>query len=97
MSPIDDRMVRVLPQGIVAVILIFMICMCVVSQMLGAPVTLLDVLTSDAPVESFSEDFSIPPMTPEPSTPIRFSFHAESHPSVHHQIFSTSVFHPPQG
>ena len=97
MNQIHKRAVRMVPQGIAAVILVFVICMCVVSQMLGAPVTLLGVLTSDTPAESLSEDFSIPPITPEPDVPNHFSLYAEAHPSVHLPIFSTSVFHPPQG
>ncbi len=84
-------------EGTAAAVLIVFICMCVVSQMLGAPVTLLGLLMSDTPVESLSEDFSIPPITLEPGTPSRSSSHAEFQLSVHLPIFSTSVFHPPQG
>ena len=94
---IDGKAVRVLPQGIAAVIVVFSICLCVLLQMLGAPVTLLGVLISDVPAESLSEDFSIPPIPPEPDTPGQFSFYAEFQPSVHLLILSTSVFHPPQG
>ncbi len=77
-------------------VLILFVCICVVSQMLGAPVTLIDLFTSDTPAESLSEDFSIPPITPKPGTPSRFSFHVAFEPSFHISIFSTSVFHPPQ-
>ncbi len=97
MNRIDGNAVRVLPQGIAAVIVVFIICLCVLFQMLGAPVTLLGVLISDAPAESHSEDFSIPPIAPEPDTPGQFSFYAEFQPSIHLPIFSTAVFHPPQG
>ncbi len=76
--------------------MVLIVCICVVSQMLGAPVTLLGLLTSDTPAESFSEDFSLP-MTTEPGTPSPSSLHAEFQPSFHLPIFSTSVFHPPQG
>jgi hypothetical protein len=65
--------------------------------MLGAPITLLGLLASDTPAESLSEDFSIPPITPEPGAPSRSSFYAEFNPSPHLPIFSTAVFHPPQG
>jgi hypothetical protein len=65
--------------------------------MLGAPVTLLGLLMSDAPVESLSEDFSIPPITPELGKTNCSSVHAEIQSSPHLSIFSTAVFHPPLG
>ena len=77
--------------------LIFLVCVCVLSQILGAPVTLLSLLTSDTPVELLSEDFSILPITPIPAAPISSMFHAEFEPSFQIPIFLTSVFHPPQG
>ncbi len=88
---------RFLPRGPAATILLLFVCLCVVSQMLGAPFTLLGLLMSDTPTESLSEDFSIPPITPEPGTPSRFSFHAELQPSLQLAVFPTAVFHPPQG
>lgn len=97
MSPNDGSAVRVSSQGIAAVSVVFIVCLCVLFQMLGAPVTLLGVLISDTPAESLSEDFSIPPIAPEPDTPGGFSLYTEFQPSVHLPIFSTAVFHPPQG
>ena len=47
-------------------LLVILLCICVLSQMLGTPVTLVGLLTSSIPAESVSEDFSIPPITPEP-------------------------------
>lgn len=72
------------------------LCLCVFMQMLGAPVTLLGLLTSDTPVESFSEDFSILPIMPEPAVSGRLGVYAECQPSLHFPIFSSAVFHPPQ-
>ncbi len=86
-----------LPTGIGAITLILIVCLCVVSQMLGAPVTLLGLLTQDTPVESLSEDFSIPPSTPELGSLNRSRFTAESQSLRRIQVFSTAVFHPPQG
>lgn len=97
MSQTNSRTVRMVPQGLAAVILVFVICLCVISQMLGAPVTLLGVLISDAPVESLSEDFSIPPIPPKPGTPSYSNSYTEVHSPVHLPIFSTAVFHPPLG
>ena len=65
--------------------------------MLGAPVTLIGLLASDTPAESFSEDFSILPIIPKPGAPSRSSFYAEFLPSLYLPIISTTVFRPPQG
>lgn len=96
MSHISNSTIRLFPSCTGSVILILLVCLCVVFQMLGVPVTLLGLLMSDAPVESFSEDFSIPPNTLEPSTPIRSHFTVESPYPRHLPGFSTLVFHPPQ-
>ena len=96
MLSIDRDGLHSLPKEGISVVLIFFVCICVVSQMLGAPVTLIDLFTSETPAESLSEDFSIPPITPKPGAPSRFSFHVAFEPSFHIPIFSTSVFHPPQ-
>jgi len=72
------------------------LCVCVASQMLGMPVTLISLLASDMPVESVSEDFSLPPVLPRLATPDTRGTQVEFHPSLHLPIFTTSVFHPPQ-
>ena len=87
---------RFLPKGTASAVLIVFVCICVVLQMLGAPVTLLGLLTQDTPRESLSEDFSIPPSTPEPSISNHSRFNVESQFPRHLPVFSTSVFHPPQ-
>lgn len=93
-----DRVIRgSLPDGIAVAVLVCSVCICVVSQMLGVPVTLLDLLTSDTPVESPSEGFSIPPITPNPDTPTPSRFSEDAQSARPLPIFSTAVFHPPQG
>lgn len=72
------------------------LCVCVMAQMLGMPVTLISLLTSDMPVESVSEDFSLPPMLPKPATPDPRGMQVEFYPSFHLPILLASVFHPPQ-
>lgn len=94
---VDKRERHLLPKGLIYTALICFVCLCVLSQMLGAPVTLLSLLTSDTPVELLSEDFSILPLTPVPVAPSRSTSYAEFEPSFHIPIFSISVFHPPQG
>lgn len=96
MSRLNHRAIGFLPKGTGTVILILIVCICVVSQMLGLSVTLLGLLMSDTPVESFSKDFSILPITPEPGILSHAHFAVESHVSLHLPIFSTAVFHPPQ-
>ena len=76
--------------------LIVCLCICVMSQMLGTPLTLIGLLTSDIPVESVSEDFSIPPISPEPESASRSGLHEKGEPVLHLSVFVTSVFHPPQ-
>ncbi|MBH0210130.1 MAG: hypothetical protein HP495_16745 [Nitrospira sp.] len=82
--------------GAATAVLVGFVCLCVVFQMLGAPVTLLGLLTSDAPVESLSEDFSIPPSMPEPGVLNHSRLLVEHQPSPSVPVFSTAVFHPPQ-
>ena len=77
--------------------LIVCLCICVMSQMLGTPLTLIGLLTSDISVESVSEDFSIPPISPEPESASRSGLHEKGEPVLHLPVFVTSVFHPPQG
>lgn len=77
--------------------LIGFLCLCVVFQMLGVPVTLLALLTSDSPIESLSEDFSILPITLKPSTLNRIAFYVELQRLIYLPIFSTAIFRPPQG
>ena len=96
MSHSDERTICSQLAGTCSAILIVFVCLCVVFQMLGAPVTLLGLLTSDTPVESLSEDFSIPPSMPEPEGGNRSHFTVESQASGHFPVFSTAVFHPPQ-
>lgn len=64
--------------------------------MLGAPVTLLGLLMQDTPVESLSEDFSIPTIAPEPGTHMHSRFPVERQRPSQLPVFSTAVFHPPQ-
>ena len=97
MSRIDERTIRFLPAETGAVILILFVCLCVVFQMLGAPVTLLGLLISDTPVESLSEDFSIPPIIPKPGQPSHSSFSVSFQPAAPIPIVLSAVFHPPQG
>ena len=88
--------VRFSRRGMGVVCLISCLCLCVIFQMLGVPVTLLALLTSDSPIESLSEDFSILPILWKLRTHNRIAFHAEFHRLIYLPIFPTAIFRPPQ-
>lgn len=80
-----------------AACLFILLCICVVTQILGVPVTLIgllnaDVLTKSEPV---SEDFSTLSTMPEPGRPHLLSIVAELHPVPQLPVLATSVFRPP--
>jgi len=96
MSRIGLKRFSISPRGTNLALWVLFACLCVLAQMMGTPVTLIGLLTSDISVESVSEDFSIAPITPElgPASPPRL--HEKSEPLLHLPIIVTSVFHPPQ-
>ncbi|MGC4098639.1 MAG: hypothetical protein QM706_16120 [Nitrospira sp.] len=79
------------------IIAVVLLCVCVLTQVLGVPGTLIDLLTSsDTLVESVLEDALLTPAVTEPRA-LSFNFaHVISQTSVHLPVFVTSVFHPPQ-
>ena len=95
MSRFSPRTLASSSCGAGVVILVLFVCLCVVTQMLGIPVTLIDVFTSELAGESVSEDFSVPPVTPEPAlaTQARLSENVDSMQYL--PILAISVFHPP--
>ncbi len=76
--------------------LIVLMCICVVAQMLGTPITLTSLLTADMSMESVSGDFSIHSVMLEVELTSHRVSYEKSDPSRYHQIFETSAFHPPQ-
>jgi hypothetical protein len=84
-------------RGVGIACIIALLCLCVVFQMLGVPVTLLALLASDSPIESLSEDFSILPVILEPRTFNRIALYVEFQRLVYLPIFSTAIFRPPLG
>ena len=76
---------------------VVVLCVCVLSQMLGVPVTLVGLLaSSDLLTETVSEDFSLTPIVPELGLSGASRSCVESQPSLHLPLYVTSVFHPPQ-
>ena len=82
--------------GGVAFFILF-ICVCVVTQMLGMPVTLLGAFDSDRLMQSepTSEDPSILTSTPQPERPGFLRLFIESCAGLRLPVLPTSVFRPP--
>jgi hypothetical protein len=82
------------PRAIIG--LVALLCVCVLVQMLGAPVTLLSLLkTSDMLTESSCEDPSVLPAVPELRPTNALHLCVDGPPSPHLPVLATSVFHPP--
>jgi hypothetical protein len=81
--------------GLVCVVVL--LCVCVVAQMIGTPVTLLSLLDSDMRAESepASEDPSALSPLPELGKPDLLRIRGEFRTIRHLPILITSVFHPP--
>lgn len=77
--------------------MLVLLCVCVVTQMLGAPFTLLSLLNSDMLAESepISEDLSAcsPSLEAERSRLVHLL--TAFRPLIHLPTLRTSVFHPP--
>jgi hypothetical protein len=75
---------------------ILLLCLCVVLQMLGVPVTLLGPsVTSDALGASVLEGFSLPPSLPGLALLPESVLVVDVHPTVHGPILASALFHPP--
>ena len=76
---------------------VLLLCICVVVQMLGAPATLVDLLSSDAlvKVEPVSEDHTTVSPSLESERPRLLTLVTESDSVLRLPILTTAVFHPP--
>lgn len=84
-------------RGSVVVVILFL-CICVVLQMLGVPVTLLNPsLSSDILGTSVLEGFSVPPAPPHLNPFSAFVLVTQGHASVHMPLLASDLFHPPVG
>lgn len=77
--------------------LVVLLCLCIITQMLGVPVTLIGLLNSDMLTKSepASEDFSALSTLPGPERPGLLSLITELSPVPQLPVLATSVFHPP--
>ncbi|MGQ0695358.1 MAG: hypothetical protein ACT4OL_07265 [Nitrospiraceae bacterium] len=72
------------------------LCVCVVMQMLGVPVTLLNA--ADIPDElagSVLEGFSVPPTLPQLAVSSESTLVPERYPFMYVPAFTSAPFHPP--
>lgn len=78
-------------------ITILTLSMCVVLQVLGTPIGLIDLLTTNISAESsLSEGFSIPTEPSEVGRPTNPRFSIEATSLFYYMLLSDFIFHPPQ-
>ncbi|MDK2744305.1 MAG: hypothetical protein H8K03_11210 [Nitrospira sp.] len=88
--------IRFLDHSRITVYLIVFLCVCVLVQMLGLPITMLNFFTpDDLLTASICADPSIVPSVPELHLTNPLSFCVDRDPSLTPPLFITSVFHPP--
>lgn len=76
--------------------MVALLCVCVLSQMLGMPGTLVGLLASlDLLTETVSADFSLTQVVPELEKAVPRRLHLIFHASPNPPVFVTTVFHPP--
>lgn len=77
--------------------MVVLLCVCVIAQVLGAPFTLLGLMTSEIFTESepVSEDFTALSPSPEPERPRLFHLLTEFRSVLQLPVVLTSVFQPP--
>ncbi len=72
------------------------LCLCVVVQMLGVPVTLLTpVETVDTLAESVSEGFSVPSSFLQPTPSVEVVSVTDAQSFAHVVVLASALFHPP--
>jgi hypothetical protein len=72
------------------------LCVCIILQMLGVPVTLLNPsLASDTLEASVLEGFSVPPTFPELVLSPESVLVSEFYPEVPVPVLASVLFHPP--
>lgn len=76
--------------------LVLFLCLCVILQVLGVPVTLLNPDdNADALAASVLEGFSVPPTLPELALSSESVLLSDVHPFVHVPLLTSALFHPP--
>jgi hypothetical protein len=76
--------------------MVLLLSLCVVVQMLGVPVTLLNPMeAADTLADSVSEGFSVPSSRPQLMLSFRKISATDDQPSMHVLVLASALFHPP--
>ena len=82
--------------GIFRLFAIAALCLCVVTQLLGAPVTLLNpAAMADTLTASVLEGFSVPPSLPQLAPSHESARVQDIGPILHVPVLVSTLFHPP--
>jgi hypothetical protein len=82
--------------GIVYMAMVVLLCLCIVVQMLGVPVTLLNLeAAADTLTVSASEGFSVPSSFPELTPSVEMVPVSDAPSSAHVPVLASVLFHPP--
>jgi hypothetical protein len=83
-------------RGTVCMAMVMLLCMCIMVQMLGVPVTLLNPGgAADTLAVSVSEGFSVPSSLPQLTPSGEMVPVTDAQPSVHVPVLASVLFHPP--
>lgn len=76
--------------------IVMLLSLCVIVQMLGVPVTLMNpVEAADTLAVSISEGFSVPSLLPQLTPSFETVPVADGQPTVHMPVLASTLFHPP--
>ena len=76
--------------------MILLLSLCVLVQMLGVPVTLLNPMdVADTLADSVSEGFSVPSSRPQLTLSFKTISATDDQPSMHVLVLAAAMFHPP--
>lgn len=82
--------------GKVCLAMVMLLCLCIVVQMLGVPMTLLSPgAAADAPAVSASEGFSIPSSLSQLTPSVDMVLATDAQPAAHVPVLASRLFHPP--
>lgn len=76
--------------------MVMLLALCVIVQMLGVPVTLLNPIeATDTLAAAVSEGFSVPSSLPQLTPSFETAPVTDSRSSVHVPVLASALFHPP--
>jgi hypothetical protein len=82
--------------GKVCIAMVMLLCLCVMAQMLGVPMTLLNPAgAADTLAAAVLEGFSVPPTVPQLTLSAQTGPVTDAQPFVHVPVLASALFHPP--